>query len=122
MTTAEELYDLRPCHLLISLVRRLSFVLSSLCSLLFLFLSLSLPSSPSLALSLSSLSVSVCSHCSPNVVQLFEVIDDTHEDMVFMIFECLTLGCLMDMSDPDTVYCVPEDQARKYFRQLVGQH
>jgi hypothetical protein len=41
--------------------------------------------------------------------------------MVFMIFECLTLGCLMDMSDPDTVYCVPEDQARKYLSKLIRE-
>ena len=37
------------------------------------------------------------------------MIDDTHEDTVFVIFECLTLDCLVDMADPDTIYCVPED-------------
>eukprot|EP00040_Diaphanoeca_grandis_P008816 m.46517 g.46517 ORF g.46517 m.46517 type:complete len:562 (+) comp20269_c0_seq1:253-1938(+) len=55
----------------------------------------------------------------PHVVQLFEVMDDDTHDQVYMVFELLQLGAIMNMSEPDTIHRIPEDQARIYFRQML---
>ena len=55
----------------------------------------------------------------PHVVQLFEVMDDDTHDQVYMVFELLQLGAIMNMSEPDTIHRIPEEQARIYFRQMV---
>lgn len=54
----------------------------------------------------------------PHVVRLFEVMDDPAHDIVYMVFELLELGPVLDLSRPN---CQPltEKKACLYFRQLV---
>lgn len=45
--------------------------------------------------------------------------DDPEHDIVYMIFELLNLGCVMDMTNPETVRTFSEEKACVFFRQLV---
>ena len=54
----------------------------------------------------------------PNIVRLFEVIDDDENDKLFMVLEYVEGGVAMKGSlktDP-----LPEETARHYFRDLVA--
>lgn len=55
----------------------------------------------------------------PNIVRLYEVMDDPEHDIVYMVMELLKLGPVMDMSRPETVRTFTERQACTYFRQLL---
>lgn len=56
----------------------------------------------------------------PNIVRLFEVMDDPHHDIVYMVFELMKLGPVMDLgskSNPPVPFT--EERARVYFNQLL---
>jgi calcium/calmodulin-dependent protein kinase kinase 2 len=55
----------------------------------------------------------------PHIVKLFEVMDDPHHDIVYMVFELMKLGCVMDLSSKNPSNPFPEDRARLYFGQLL---
>ncbi|ORZ19773.1 kinase-like domain-containing protein [Absidia repens] len=55
----------------------------------------------------------------PNVVKLFEVLDDPNDDSIFMVFEMAHKGVLMDISLDETTTPYTEDQARRYFREMI---
>jgi len=53
----------------------------------------------------------------PNIVRLYEVIDDPEEDLLFMVMELVRGG---DLSEPyEKKRRVPEDEMRKWLRGLV---
>eukprot|EP00047_Mylnosiga_fluctuans_P001939 m.222497 g.222497 ORF g.222497 m.222497 type:complete len:456 (-) comp10774_c0_seq1:471-1838(-) len=53
----------------------------------------------------------------PNIVRLFEVIDDSSHDTIYMIFELMPMGPVMDLTSNPHPF--PEGRARMFFRQLV---
>ncbi|CAO3596662.1 unnamed protein product [Absidia cylindrospora] len=55
----------------------------------------------------------------PNVVKLYEVLDDPNDDSIFMVFEMAHQGVLMDISLDETTTPYSEDQARRYFREMI---
>ncbi len=57
----------------------------------------------------------------PHIVRLFEVMDDPQCDIVYMVFELMKLGPVMDLSSKSGVVIdpIPEDRARMYFGQLL---
>ncbi|KAL9658489.1 hypothetical protein ABK040_006029 [Willaertia magna] len=57
----------------------------------------------------------------PNVVDLYEVIDDPENEKLFLVFEYIERGCLMKIVSRDCVDRQPfsEDLCRKYFRDLI---
>ncbi|KAM9329871.1 calcium/calmodulin-dependent protein kinase kinase 2 [Gastrophryne carolinensis] len=52
----------------------------------------------------------------PNVVKLVEVLDDPSEDHLYMVFELVKQGAVMDVP---TTKPLTEDQARFYFQDLI---
>ncbi|XP_040272046.1 calcium/calmodulin-dependent protein kinase kinase 2 isoform X1 [Bufo bufo] len=52
----------------------------------------------------------------PNVVKLIEVLDDPSEDHLYMVFELVKRGAVMDVP---TTNPLTEDQARFYFQDLI---
>ncbi|XP_056390603.1 calcium/calmodulin-dependent protein kinase kinase 2 isoform X2 [Hyla sarda] len=52
----------------------------------------------------------------PNVVKLVEVLDDPGEDHLYMVFELVKRGAVMDIP---TTKPLTEDQARFYFQDLI---
>lgn len=52
----------------------------------------------------------------PNVVKLVEVLDDPNEDHLYMVFELVNQGPVMEVP---TVKPLSEDQARFYFQDLI---
>ncbi|XP_073482684.1 calcium/calmodulin-dependent protein kinase kinase 2 isoform X6 [Aquarana catesbeiana] len=52
----------------------------------------------------------------PNVVKLVEVLDDPSEDHLYMVFELVKQGAVMDIP---TTKPLTEDQARFYFQDLI---
>ncbi|XP_051828717.1 calcium/calmodulin-dependent protein kinase kinase 2 isoform X4 [Antechinus flavipes] len=52
----------------------------------------------------------------PNVVKLVEVLDDPNEDHLYMVFELVNQGPVMEVP---TVKPLTEDQARFYFQDLI---
>ncbi|XP_071999453.1 calcium/calmodulin-dependent protein kinase kinase 2 isoform X2 [Engystomops pustulosus] len=52
----------------------------------------------------------------PNVVKLVEVLDDPSEDHLYMVFELVKRGAVMDVP---TTNPLTEDQARFYFQDLI---
>lgn len=52
----------------------------------------------------------------PNVVKLFEVIDDIQVDNFYMIFELMSYGVVIDVP---TENVIPEEHSRQLFRELV---
>ncbi|KAM4856371.1 calcium/calmodulin-dependent protein kinase kinase 2 isoform X1 [Urocitellus parryii] len=52
----------------------------------------------------------------PNVVKLVEVLDDPNEDHLYMVFELVNQGPVMDVP---TLKPLSEDQARFYFQDLI---
>ncbi|KAI9593788.1 kinase-like domain-containing protein [Syncephalis fuscata] len=54
-----------------------------------------------------------------NVVHLYEVLDDSEHDTLFMVFEMCPGGTLMEISLNQIRDPLPVDKARKYFGDLV---
>jgi serine/threonine protein kinase len=55
-----------------------------------------------------------------HIVRLFEVMDDPHHDTVYMVFELMQLGPVMDItSRGEHAAPLGEDRARLYFGQLL---
>ncbi|XP_036907957.1 calcium/calmodulin-dependent protein kinase kinase 2 isoform X2 [Sturnira hondurensis] len=52
----------------------------------------------------------------PNVVKLVEVLDDPNEDHLYMVFELVNQGPVMEVPTPKPL---SEDQARFYFQDLI---
>ncbi|XP_063820494.1 calcium/calmodulin-dependent protein kinase kinase 2 isoform X2 [Pseudophryne corroboree] len=52
----------------------------------------------------------------PNIVKLVEVLDDPSEDHLYMVFELVKRGAVMDIP---TTKPLTEDQARFYFQDLI---
>ncbi|EDQ90172.1 uncharacterized protein MONBRDRAFT_1855, partial [Monosiga brevicollis MX1] len=55
----------------------------------------------------------------PNIIRLFEVINDPEHDIVYMVMELMRSGVVMDMAKPDSIVQLSETRACAYFRQLV---
>lgn len=55
----------------------------------------------------------------PNVVRLYEVIDDVNCDKLYMIFEYVERGAVVDLTLNPTFFGFPEVLAKKYFRDLL---
>mmetsp|Transcript_1295 Transcript_1295/g.4433 ORF Transcript_1295/g.4433 Transcript_1295/m.4433 type:complete len:714 (-) Transcript_1295:1555-3696(-) len=56
----------------------------------------------------------------PNVVKLYEVIDDSSCDKLYMIFEYVERGAVLTLPSSDqTCDAFPEDVAKQYFRDLL---
>ncbi|CAG8515208.1 12441_t:CDS:10 [Ambispora leptoticha] len=55
----------------------------------------------------------------PNVVKLYEVMDDPDNDSLYMVFEMCEKGVLMDINVHKKSTPFPEDKVRKYFRDMI---
>eukprot|EP01137_Pigoraptor_chileana_P037208 Opistho-2@33934 len=55
----------------------------------------------------------------PNIVKLVEVIDDQKEDNLYLVFELVEKGAIMEIKEVKTADPFPEDLARRYFVELV---
>ncbi|KAJ9475295.1 putative serine/threonine-protein kinase HSL1 [Pseudozyma hubeiensis] len=55
----------------------------------------------------------------PNVVQLFEVLDDPTKDNLYMVFEYCPDGTVIDVKPNVNTKPLPEDVARLYFVQIL---
>ncbi|SOV05485.1 related to calcium/calmodulin dependent protein kinase C [Ustilago sp. UG-2017a] len=55
----------------------------------------------------------------PNVVKLFEVLDDPSKDSLYMVFEFCPDGTVIDVKLNEEVQPLPEDVARLYFVQVL---
>lgn len=53
----------------------------------------------------------------PNIVKLYEVMDDPNVDQLYLILEYMEGGCVLDLSTSTTP--LPTDLARLYFRDIV---
>ncbi|PKI85990.1 hypothetical protein MVES_000564 [Malassezia vespertilionis] len=56
----------------------------------------------------------------PNVIKLFEVLDDSDSEKLYMVFEYCPGGILIDVSPGKQVIPMTEDQARKSFVQILS--
>ncbi|KAI8882906.1 Pkinase-domain-containing protein [Backusella circina FSU 941] len=52
----------------------------------------------------------------PNVIRLYQVLDDPDFDSIYMVLEMMKKGPLMDMENPTAF---SEEEARYYFRQII---
>jgi serine/threonine protein kinase len=52
----------------------------------------------------------------PNVIRLYQVLDDPDCDSIYMVLEMMKKGPLMDMRNPTPL---SEQDARFYFRQII---
>ncbi|KAJ3275473.1 hypothetical protein HDV01_000300 [Terramyces sp. JEL0728] len=55
----------------------------------------------------------------PNIVKLYEVLDDPKQDSLFMVFELCEKGAVMDVSMSKNVNPLDIKVARNYFQQLI---
>ncbi|CAG8520286.1 7035_t:CDS:10 [Paraglomus occultum] len=55
----------------------------------------------------------------PNIVRLFEVLDDANGDSLYMVFELCEKGVLMNVNILKKAKPFPEDKARSYFRDII---
>jgi serine/threonine protein kinase len=55
----------------------------------------------------------------PNVVKLYEVLDDPTHDSLFMVFELCEKGCILDLNMRGQVTPLSIESTRHYFQQLV---
>ncbi|KAG9295334.1 hypothetical protein G9A89_013363 [Geosiphon pyriformis] len=55
----------------------------------------------------------------PNVVRLFEVLDDPNNDSLYMVFEMCEKGVLMDISIHKKSTPFSEEKLRRYFRDMI---
>ncbi|KAJ3059414.1 hypothetical protein HDU98_004563, partial [Podochytrium sp. JEL0797] len=55
----------------------------------------------------------------PNIVRLYEVLHDPNQEIIYMVYELVDNGTLMDVSLDSTCEPLSEEDARFYFRQLI---
>ncbi|KAI8914823.1 kinase-like domain-containing protein [Powellomyces hirtus] len=55
----------------------------------------------------------------PNVVRLYEVLDDPNQDSLYMVFELCEKGAIMDISLDKPTVALPEAEAHRIFRQMI---
>ncbi|KAK3505146.1 kinase-like domain-containing protein [Neurospora crassa] len=55
----------------------------------------------------------------PNLVQLYEVLDDPEDDSLYMVLEMCKKGVVMKMGIHGSVEPLPEEQCRFWFRDLI---
>jgi serine/threonine protein kinase len=55
----------------------------------------------------------------PNIVRLYEVLDDPRQDGLFMVFELCEKGTVMEVDSRRATVPLAPQVARNYFRQLV---
>ena len=55
----------------------------------------------------------------PNLVQLYEVLDDRDEDSLYMVLEICKNGVVMKVGLGETAEPYPEEQCRHWFRDLI---
>ncbi|KAI9226067.1 MAG: kinase-like domain-containing protein [Piptocephalis tieghemiana] len=55
----------------------------------------------------------------PNVVRLWEVLDDPDQDSLFMVFDLCENGSIIDIRLSGRTEPLPEELCRKYFSQLI---
>ncbi|CAG8625939.1 5366_t:CDS:2, partial [Ambispora gerdemannii] len=55
----------------------------------------------------------------PNVVKLYEVMDDPNNDSLYMVFEMCEKGVLMDINIRKKSTPFQEDKLRQYFRDMI---
>ncbi|KAI8994657.1 kinase-like domain-containing protein [Pilobolus umbonatus] len=55
----------------------------------------------------------------PHVVRLFEVLDDPSDDSLYMVFEMMHRGTVINVEIDSVANPLAMDEARKYFRQMI---
>ncbi|KAJ3157849.1 hypothetical protein HDU89_000228 [Geranomyces variabilis] len=55
----------------------------------------------------------------PNVVRLYEVLDDPDQDSLYMVFELCEKGSIMDVSQDRPISPLDQQEARRIFRQMI---
>ncbi|KAJ3161718.1 hypothetical protein HDU86_006488 [Geranomyces michiganensis] len=55
----------------------------------------------------------------PNVVRLYEVLDDPEQDSLYMVFELCEKGAIMDVSQDRPSAPLDREEARRIFRQMI---
>jgi [calcium/calmodulin-dependent protein kinase] kinase len=55
----------------------------------------------------------------PNLVQLYEVLDDPEEDSIYMVLEMCRKGVVMQVGLDEQAKPYPEENCRYWFRDLI---
>ncbi|KAJ3261938.1 hypothetical protein HDU77_000526 [Chytriomyces hyalinus] len=55
----------------------------------------------------------------PNIVRLYEVLHDPSQEVIYMVYELMEKGVIMDIGMDTTAEAFPEEKARFYFRQII---
>ncbi|KAJ3241180.1 hypothetical protein HDU81_001576 [Chytriomyces hyalinus] len=55
----------------------------------------------------------------PNIVRLYEVLHDPSQEIIYMVYELMEKGVIMDIGLDTTAEPFSEEKARFYFRQLI---
>ncbi|KAI8821538.1 kinase-like domain-containing protein [Chytriomyces cf. hyalinus JEL632] len=55
----------------------------------------------------------------PNIVRLYEVLHDPSQEIIYMVYELMEKGVIMDIGLDTTAEPFPEEKARFYFRQII---
>jgi [calcium/calmodulin-dependent protein kinase] kinase len=55
----------------------------------------------------------------PNLVQLYEVLDDPEEDSIYMVLEMCRKGVVMQVGLDEQATPYPEENCRYWFRDLI---
>lgn len=55
----------------------------------------------------------------PNLVQLYEVLDDPEEDSIYMVLEMCRKGVVMKVGLDEQAEPYPEENCRYWFRDLI---
>jgi serine/threonine protein kinase len=55
----------------------------------------------------------------PNIVRLYEVLDDPSGDSLYMVFEMMHKGVLMDIQVDQVATPYSDDMARRYFKEMM---
>ncbi|KAI9257159.1 kinase-like domain-containing protein [Phascolomyces articulosus] len=55
----------------------------------------------------------------PNMVKLYEVLDDPNDDSLFMVFEMAHKGVLMNIESDKTATPYSSEMARRFFREII---
>lgn len=56
----------------------------------------------------------------PNVVNLYEVIDDPAIDQLYLVFEYVENGVIMDPEEDGSMTSFPEEEVRSFMQDAVG--
>ncbi|CAO3621101.1 unnamed protein product [Cunninghamella blakesleeana] len=55
----------------------------------------------------------------PNIVKLYEVLDDPNDDSIYMVFEMAHKGVVMSISMDEKATPYTDEKARHYFREMI---